>query len=813
MTSMTSLTSLTRAEAETRARIVSVARYDIEIDLRGLVDGEVWRSTSTIHFGCAAPGAATFAEAGGQVRRATLNGVDLDRTTVEGGRIPLRGLSAENTLVVELEQPETAASAGILRSVDPTDGRVYVWTSLECDDARRLWGCFDQPDLKALHRFTVTAPEEWTVTSNMRPERVTEPDAGSRIWSFPDTPPLSPYVTVVNAGPFHEIREQRGDHSLGLYCRQSLIPNLERDAPGLLDLTEAGLAFFGDRFGQPFPEAHYDQVFVPNMGGAMENWGCVTWGDGYLHRGTPTHSQRQAVAVTLLHEMAHMWFGDLVTMRWWDDLWLNEAFASWASTWAAAEATEFTDAWAGFLVGRKLEAYRVDMGPATHAIRNEVPDVASAMANFDAITYAKGQSVLHQLMAYVGEDAFTRGLQDYFSRHAWGNTRLDDLISAVERAAGRDLQGWTSDWLDRAGTDTLTITEETVEAASADGGAPRPHRIDIGTYAPAGELLERTPLEISATSTPLPALPEGLHLLNDTDLTFAAVRATDDSLPRLLEVIGGMADPIARALVVATGMDMLRKGELSGGELLDGILDALASEKSAGLLEPFLLLARDVAELWCPPEQVEASLARVADQALALSRDVEQRRPALNVLAACASTPAHDDTLVEAISDNVDLAWRVAIRRAERDCLPDGMVEELVARDPDPDSRARAVAVTAARPDESAKAETWRALFDERSVPAGQPTFHVAKAFWRPAQAELLAPWVDKYLEEMGKVSGGLLSMLSVVRSMYPIVGDEDFAARSRELAEAPETDPMVRSTLLTGADTLVRMNRARAFR
>jgi aminopeptidase N len=813
VTSMTSLTSLTRAEAETRARIVSVARYDIEIDLRGLVDGEVWRSTSTIHFGCAAPGAATFAEAGGQVRRATLNGVDLDLTTVEGGRIPLRGLSAENTLVVELEQPETAASAGILRSVDPTDGRVYVWTSLECDDARRLWGCFDQPDLKALHRFTVTAPEEWTVTSNMRPERVTEPDAGSRIWSFPDTPPLSPYVTVVNAGPFHEIREQRGDHSLGLYCRQSLIPNLERDAPGLLDLTEAGLAFFGDRFGQPFPEAHYDQVFVPNMGGAMENWGCVTWGDGYLHRGTPTHSQRQAVAVTLLHEMAHMWFGDLVTMRWWDDLWLNEAFASWASTWAAAEATEFTDAWAGFLVGRKLEAYRVDMGPATHAIRNEVPDVASAMANFDAITYAKGQSVLHQLMAYVGEDAFTRGLQDYFSRHAWGNTRLDDLISAVERAAGRDLQGWTSDWLDRAGTDTLTITEETVEAASADGGAPRPHRIDIGTYAPAGELLERTPLEISATSTPLPALPEGLHLLNDTDLTFAAVRATDDSLPRLLEVIGGMADPIARALVVATGMDMLRKGELSGGELLDGILDALASEKSAGLLEPFLLLARDVAELWCPPEQVEASLARVADQALALSRDVEQRRPALNVLAACASTPAHDDTLVEAISDNVDLAWRVAIRRAERDCLPDGMVEELVARDPDPDSRARAVAVTAARPDESAKAETWRALFDERSVPAGQPTFHVAKAFWRPAQAELLAPWVDKYLEEMGKVSGGLLSMLSVVRSMYPIVGDEDFAARSRELAEAPETDPMVRSTLLTGADTLVRMNRARAFR
>ena len=309
---MTTVTSLTHPEAETRARLLTVSRYDIEIDLTGLLEGEVWESTSTVTFSCGEPGASTFVDAVGEVSRATLNGVDLDVATADGGRLPLTGLAADNTLVVELSQANTAASAGILRTVDPTDGLVYVWTSLECDDARRLWGCFDQPDLKALHRFTVTAPEAWTVTSNMRPEAVTDPEAGARTWSFPDTPPLSPYVTVVNAGPFHEIREQRGTHSLGLYCRQSLVPNLERDAPSLLDLTEAGLVFFGDRFGQPFPEAHYDQVFVPNMGGAMENWGCVTWGDGYLHRGTPTHSQRSMVAITLLHEMAHMWFGDLV---------------------------------------------------------------------------------------------------------------------------------------------------------------------------------------------------------------------------------------------------------------------------------------------------------------------------------------------------------------------------------------------------------------------------------------------------------------------------------------------------------------------
>ncbi|HEX6151141.1 aminopeptidase N [Nocardioides sp.] len=807
---MTTVTSLTRAEAETRARILTVSRYDIEIDLTGLLEGEVWESTSSITFGCTEPGASTFVDAVGDVRRATLNGVDLDLTSAAGGRVPLPDLARENTLVIELSQPDTAGSAGILRTVDPTDGLVYVWTSLECDDARRLWGCFDQPDLKALHRFTVTAPAAWTVTSNMRPEDVTD-DAGSRTWSFPDTPPLSPYVTVVNAGPFHEVREQRGDYSLGLYCRQSLVPNLERDASSLLDLTEAGLAFFGDRFGRPFPEAHYDQVFVPNMGGAMENWGCVTWGDGYLHRGTPTHSQRHMVAVTLLHEMAHMWFGDLVTMRWWDDLWLNEAFASWASTWAAAEATEFTDAWAGFLIGRKLDAYRVDMGPATHPIRHEVPDVDSALANFDAITYAKGQAVLHQLMAYVGEEAFTRGLQDYFSRHAWSNTRLDDLISAVERASGRDLRDWTSDWLDRAGTDTLTLTSSTIDAVAPDGGEPRPHRIDIGTYSASGELLERTPVETSGGSTPLPSLPDGLHLLNDTDLAFAAVRTHDDSLRRLLVAVGSMPDPTARALMVATGMDLLRKGELGGTELLGGLLGALGAEKSATLLEPFLLLARDVAELWCPPDQVATSVARVADQALALSRDLEQRRPALNVLAACASTTAHDDALDQAMGDDVDLAWRVMIRRAERGVLADGVVEDLIARDPDPDARARAVAVNAARPEEAAKAEAWHELFEKRSVPAGYPTFHVAKAFWRPAQVDLLLPWADRYLEEMRNISGGLLAILSMVRSMYPIVGDDDFVTRSLELADAPGTDPTVRSALLTGADTLSRMIRARA--
>ena len=330
-------------------------------------------------------------------------------------------------------QTDTGSGDAILRSVDPQDKLVYVWSTFEPDGARRAWACFDQPDLKAVHAFQVSAPQEWTVLSNSAPEVVVDRDDGGRLWIFEDTPRLSTYVVVVNAGPFHEIRQERGGFSLGLYCRQSLRPYLERDAEELFLLTEQGLAFFGEQFAQPFAQQRYDQVFVPDFGGAMENWGCITWTDSVLWRTPPTFAQREMVAIILLHEMAHQWFGDLVTMRWWDDLWLNEAFASFASVWAAVSATEFTDSWATFLAGEQLLAYRQDMGPASHAIRGPVPDVEHAFASFDAITYYKGQAALHQLMQYVGEEAFVEGLRRYFAEHAWGNARLADLMTRDRR--------------------------------------------------------------------------------------------------------------------------------------------------------------------------------------------------------------------------------------------------------------------------------------------------------------------------------------------------------------------------------------------
>jgi aminopeptidase N len=814
---VTDTASLTREEAAERARLVSVDRYDLEVEMRGLLDGETWESTSTVRFRCHEPGATTFVDCAMDVRSAVLNGRELDLATLERGRLPLPDLAAENELVVHATQSDTASGAGIMRTVDPSDKLVYVWTSFEPDDARRLWACFDQPDLKAPHRFVVHAPEEWTVTSNGAPETVAECEDGGRTWTFPATPPLSTYVVVVNAGPFHEVRDQRGGHSLGLYCRQSLRRYLERDAEDLFSLTAAGLAHFGERFGQPFPQERYDQVFVPNMGGAMENWGCVTWSDTALARSTPTHGQRATVANVLMHEMAHMWFGDLVTMRWWDDLWLNEAFASWAATWACASATPFTEQWARFLAGLELEGYRSDMGPASHPIRAEVPDVTQAMANFDAITYVKGEATLRQLVAFVGEDAFVEGLRSYFREHAWGNTRLDDLMTAVGAAAQRDLSGWTTAWFDRAGTDTLQLGDGEMLATSPDGGEPRPHRLDIGSYVEGEHGLTRigtTSVETEGVRTPLPSpLPDAdLHLLNDGDLTFAAVRTDEPSLRVMLSRAGGLPDPMSRALAVTTAWDMLVKSELAAADLLTCVLDVLRAEQEPGVVEPFLDLAYRAADRWTPLISIPAEQARVAAVAAELAADDRHRTAALRTLAATAREEDHFRLLEQAAADDPDLAWRLAARRACLGRHDPTAVESLLARDPDPEAWVRALTVTAARPDEAAKEEAWARVWEKRDVPSGAPLLALAQAFWRPEQHDLLLPFAHRYLDEVGDLgTGGMLSLGGLMRMMTPVVGDEAYLARAHALAEEPDQDPTVRATLLTGADTLARMLRSRA--
>jgi aminopeptidase N len=713
---------------------------------------------------------------------------------------------------------DTGSGTAILKTLDPLGKLVYVWSTFEPDRALYAFACFDQPDLKAPHGFVVDVPESWTVTSNSGPDQVEDLDdeaGGGRRWTFGDTPKLSTYVTVVNAGPFHEIRSTRGGYDLGLFCRQSLRQFLERDAEELFTLTDQGLSFFGERFGQPFAQERYDQVFVPNMGGAMENWGSVTWTDSVLYRSTPTYGQRAVRAQILLHEMAHMWFGDLVTMHWWDDLWLNEAFASWASNWAGVNATEFTDEWATFLAGEKMQGYRQDLSPATHPIRGDVPDVAQAMANFDAITYTKGASVLKQLMAFVGEDEFVEGLRSYFADHAWGNTVLDDLMSAVGTAAGRDLSGWTVAWLDRAGTDVLRLEGGAITAASPDEDDPRPHQIEIGSYAVSPDgltLVATTSVETSGTSTAVDLPEADLHLLNATDHTFAAVRPDPASVRVLLERAADLPKAVDRAQAVVTGFQMLLDGELPADDLFDCVLDVLTREKSPAVVEPLLNVALEIAQRWVRADRISASLGRLAEVAARLAEDPDQTTPALRTLAASASSPEHLARLDEAAESDVDLAWRVATRRAALGQYDEESVESLLARDPDPDAGFRALTVRTARPHGEAKDEAWGELFEKRNIPGGPMLGAMIRAFWQPQQEDVLLPYAGRFLDEIPRLAGGgMLAVFGLMFGMFPQVGDDAFVQRAEGMAADPECDPTVRAALLIGTDTLARMERSRA--
>jgi aminopeptidase N len=821
---METMPSLTRVEAEERSRLLEVKRYDIQVDLMDLLDGTDFRARSTVSFSCRAPGASTFVDASFTVVSATLNGVPIAEDQISAGRIRLSNLADDNVLVVESVQPQTSAGTRAHRSVDPSDDEVYVWTTFEPDEARFAWACFDQPDLKAPHGFTVVAPAQWIVVSNSGGPTVTHHDRGGRQWRFPDTPPLSTYVPVINAGPFHEIRSERGGYDLGLLCRRSLAPFLERDAEELFEVTAQGLTFYGDRFGLPFPQHKYDQMFVPDMGGAMENYGCITWSDVFLYRSAPTYSDRERRAVVLLHEMAHMWFGDIVTMRWWDDLWLNEAFATWASLWAAEAVSQFGDAWSSFLVGRKLAGYAADMAPTTHPIRQPVNDVAAAVGGFDGITYPKGASALKQLFALVGEQASVAGLRAYFAKHAWGNTTLTDLMRELQVASGRDLSGWAEGWLDTAGTDRLSLgtssDDRTVLRAAGPNGIPaRPHRLDIGVY-DRGEgdaaLVRRrlVPLTTSGETTDVPdATHAALLLVNDEDLTFASVRADAASRQSMLDSAAKLPTALSRAVAVTTAWDMLVWADLAAKDFVHCVTDVLRSEPADSLIENYLSLAIDAADLWSPDALRDRLLGQIADLCLELSANPARRQVAVRALAQTATTDEQLAALRDLAGDDVDLRWRTLGRLAEFDAADPAEVDRLVHRDADPDSWLRALAVDSARPDPAKKEATWKAIAQDHKVPRGALA-SIGVAFWRRSQGEILAPYAERYLQVLPSLHlGGMISALGLTNALYPKAGvGAEFADQAVAAAQRDGISPPVAKGVIESTDRLNRMLKTRAL-
>ena len=805
--------SLTQSQARARAAALDVRRYHVALDLTRLIDGDAVRSTSTVEFACTGT-TETFVDCAAEVVRATLNGRELGAQAVSPGRIALHGLAAENVLVVESVQANTRDVPGVRRTTDPGDGSVYLWTSFEPDEARFVWACFDQPDLKAPHGFDVLAPPNWTVLSNTGEATVTD-ESGARRWVFADTPPLSTYNPVVLGGPFYEIRRDIDGHDLGLYCRASLRDVLDRDADELFEVTAAGLRFFGDTFAMPFPQRAYNQAFLADFGGAMENYGCVAWSDAYLFRASPTPEEREFRAKVLLHEMAHMWFGNIVTMRWWDDLWLNESFAEFACNWAAVEATSFTGAWAQHLAQEKVEAYLADQGPISHPIRQPVEDVAAAAGIFDAITYPKGASVLAQLKEYVGDKAFVAGMRSYFAKHAWGNTVLDDLMAELAAASGRDLDAWTKGWLETAGVDRLELHADgdshVLIATGPGGGPPRPQVLNVGAYVRGRDGLERAavvPVDVHGARTPVPGLGDAdLYLVNDDDLTFATTRPDAHSRDRLFTDAALLPTPISRAIAVATMWDMLTTAEASASEVVRAISAVLLRETSDSVVEPFLLLIANAAEWWSPDAVRDELMTAVADTCAGLADQPQRRQVAMRTLARCATTSRHLAVVEKAAAGDVDLTWRLLSRRAERGEPVHDAIELALAADPDPDAWLRALAVRTARPDVAAKEEAWRGFFDDRTLPVGMAG-PVAKAFWRPGQAALLAPYADRYLTAVrGLGDTDMIVAMTTTARMFPRVAfGNGFLDDAMALARSGALVPAVGNRIVECADEVRRM-------
>jgi aminopeptidase N len=769
--------NLTRDEAHDRSRLLDVRSYHVELDLTG--DEATFTSVTTVTFGCSRPGAGTFIElTAPAVRAITLNGDPVGLDSFDGDRIALANLAADNELRVSAECAYSRNGEGLHRFTDPVDGGVYAYTDLETSDAHRVYACFDQPDLKATFEFTVTVPAAWRVVSNNAPDVAGGPadaGAGTARWHFPPWRVMSTYITAVAAGPYHEVRSEHDGIPLGLYCRQSLVQYL--DADEIFQVTRQGFDFFNAAFGTRYPFGKYDQLFVPEYkAGAMENAGAVTFLEDYLFRSRVTDFRRQARAETILHEMAHMWFGDLVTMRWWDDLWLNESFATWASVLAEAEATRWHGAWTTFAQLEKSWAYRQDQLPSTHPIAADVPDIAAVGVNFDGITYAKGAAVIKQLVAYVGLDNFLAGLRSYFIQYAWSNATLGELLEPLAAASGRDLAGWSKQWLETAGVNTLhpeytladdgTFTEFAIRQEAPEAHPVlRDHRIAIGLYdrTPAGlARRRRVETDVSGERTVVAELTgetrPDLVLINDDDLTYAKIRLDPHSMDTLLSSISEFTDTLPAALCWAAAWDMCRDAELPARDYVRLVMTGIGSVTDIGVAQTLLRQADVALRRYTDPAWRQTGLDYAAT---ALRGLLDRAEPGSDVQLAYAqafvsvATSADDLALlagllsgtatVDGLSVDTELRWRMLQRLVSRGAAWDSEIEAELARDPTDQGERQAATCRASVPTAAAKEAAWDQI---TSGELPNATFRAVLAgFEDPDQLVLLAPFDERYFE------------------------------------------------------------------
>ncbi len=852
------LPNLTRDQAVERAALLTVDSYRVVLDLTdgdGRPGERTFRSTTTVVFDALAGADTVIDLAADTVHSATLNGRDLDISGYdESTGIPLPGLAEHNVVVVDAECRYSNTGEGLHRFVDPVDAGVYLYSQFETADAKRMFACFDQPDLKATFALSVSAPADWQVVSNAAAESVED-----NVHSFGTTPRMSTYLVALIAGPYARwddtYTDDHGEIPLGIYCRATLAEFM--DAERLFTQTKQGFGFYHKHFGVPYAFGKYDQLFVPEFNaGAMENAGAVTFLEDYVFRSKVTRASYERRAETVLHEMAHMWFGDLVTMRWWDDLWLNESFATFASVLCLAEATEFSQAWTTFANAEKSWAYRQDQLPSTHPVAADIPDLAAVEVNFDGITYAKGASVLKQLVAYVGLEHFLAGLRDYFAAHAFGNATFGDLLTALEQASGRDLSHWGQQWLKTTGLNTLRpdfdVDAEgrfsrfavTQSGAAPGDGETRVHRLAVGVYDDdgGGKLVRahREELDVAGSTTEVPALvgvaAGQLVLVNDDDFTYCSLRLDPASLDTALQRIADIAEPLPRTLVWSAAWEMTRDAELTARDFVSLVSRGVQAETEVGVAQRLLLQAQTALGSYAEPGWASAQgWPAFADRLLELARGAaagsDHQLAFVNALCSSVLSKQHTEVLsalldagpadqgLPGLTIDTDLRWRIVTALAaagvvDADGSATPFIDAEVQRDPTAAGKRHGAQAAAARPQPAVKEQAWLTVTEDDTL-ANITARSIIAGFAPSGQGELLKPFTARYFAAITGVWQRRSSEVAqtVVVGLYPSwdISDDGIAAADHFLADTG-LPPALRRLVSEGRAGVERSLRAREF-